>query len=185
MESTRTVPWEDDEWELFNDDGFVYKRKRRPSLDPEAEPVPPAVAAPVPDPESEEKLRRARKKKTLLKLKSQYQREIDQWEYLSNTLRATEETTRQLQVRRQTLTECSPSGEAPGTESVCGSLVDELLLQAEGQEAFIREASKLCDIAEAMCITHEEEADQSLFDLPIWASSASSPRELMAALCDP
>lgn len=56
-------------------------------------------------------------------------------------------------------------------------------MQVEAQEAIIRDASNLCDIAEAMCNAHEEEANQSLIDLPIWALPAS-PRELLASLCD-
>lgn len=53
-------------------------------------------------------------------------------------------------------------------------------MQAESQEAIIRNVSNLCDIAEAMCNAEEEQLNKSLIDLPIW----SSPRELMASLCD-
>lgn len=53
-------------------------------------------------------------------------------------------------------------------------------MQAEAQEAMIKEVSSLCDIAEAMCNAEEEQLNQSLIDLPIWAS----PTELMASLCD-
>lgn len=56
-------------------------------------------------------------------------------------------------------------------------------MQVEAQEAIIRDASSLCDIAEAMCNAHEEEVNQSLIDLPIWDLPAS-PRELLASLCD-
>ncbi|XP_062105627.1 uncharacterized protein LOC133817204 [Humulus lupulus] len=184
MESTTTPSWEDDEWELCNDDGFVYKRRRRCDLDPLGGAVP-AQPESGPDPEAEEMGRRERKRKTLLKLKAQYQREIEQWEYLSNTLRSMEETSLQLQQqRRQTVpSDSSTLPEVPRTVSVCGSLVQDLLLQVETQEAIIRDASNLCDIAEAMCNAHEEEANQSLIDLPIWATPAS-PRELLASLCD-
>ncbi|PON36626.1 cryptic loci regulator [Parasponia andersonii] len=185
MESTTTPSWEDDEWELCNDDGFVYKRRRtRNELDPSSD-AGPAQPGSGPDPEAQEMGRRERKRKTLLKLKAQYQREIDHWVYLSNTLRAMEETTLQLQQRRrQTVPpDSSPLLEIPRTESVCGSLVEDLLLQVEAQEAIIRDASNLCDVAEAMCNAHEEEANQSLIDLPIWALPAS-PRELLASLCD-
>ncbi|KAF3444558.1 hypothetical protein FNV43_RR14250 [Rhamnella rubrinervis] len=184
MESTAAVAeWEDGEWELCNDDGFVYKRRKRRRLDPVAEPAS-AQSASISDPEADERQRRERKKKTLLKLKEQYQMEIDQWQHLSNTLRAMEETTRKLQHQRvpeQTAPSDSSSlPEVQSTESVCGSLVNKLLLQAESQEAIIRNVSNLCDIAEAMCNAEEEQLNQSLIDLPIW----SSPRELMASLCD-
>ncbi|KAM6549727.1 hypothetical protein CsatB_021403 [Cannabis sativa] len=184
MESTTTPSWEEDEWNLCNDNGFVYKRWRKSQLDPLADAVPPPPDS-GPDPEAEEMARRERKRKTLLKLKAQYQREIDQWEYLSNTLCAMEVTTLQLQQqRRQTVvSDSSPLLEVPRTVSVCGSLVQELVLQVETQEAIIRDASNLCDIAEAICNAHEEETNQSLIDLPIWAVPAS-PRELLASLCD-
>ena len=54
------------------------------------------------------------------------------------------------------------------------------IVQVEAQEAIIRNVSKLCDIAEALCMTEENQLKQRLIDLPIWAS----PRELMASLCD-
>ncbi|KAH7850935.1 hypothetical protein Vadar_004770 [Vaccinium darrowii] len=47
---------EEDECELFNDDGFVYKRKKRPALDPTAAPPPP-------DPAAEENFRGRMKKR--------------------------------------------------------------------------------------------------------------------------
>ncbi|EXC20362.1 hypothetical protein L484_020583 [Morus notabilis] len=176
-------PWEDDYWELCNDDGFVYKRRKRRSLnDP---PLPRAQTGP--DPEADELNRRDRKRKALSKLKARYQTEIAQWEYLSNTLCAMEDTTRHLQLQRgrTASSEMSPPVEAlPGMEEpACGLLLDDLLLQVEAQEAIIINACNLCDIAEAMCNAHEEEANQSLIELPIWALPAS-PRELLASLCD-
>ncbi|KAK9290057.1 hypothetical protein L1049_008221 [Liquidambar formosana] len=51
---------------------------------------------------------------------------------------------------------------------------------AEAQEATIRDASNLCDVAEAICNAQEEHLKNSFIDLPIWASL----RELMASLCD-
>lgn len=55
-----------------------------------------------------------------------------------------------------------------------------LTVKVEAQEAIIRNVSKLCDIAEALCNTEEDRLKQRLIDLPIWAS----PHELMASLCD-
>lgn len=85
MESTTG----EDEWELCNDDGFVYKRKKRRVDDLQ----PPPSAPPLPDPEAEEKTRRERKRKALLNLKARYQKEIDHWEHFSNALRAMQEKT--------------------------------------------------------------------------------------------
>lgn len=123
---------EDDEWELCNDDGFVYKRKKR-RLDPDAAAARLSSAVDVAQ-EAAMKQRRERKRRTLLKLKDKYQREIDQWEYLSSTLRAMEERACRLrreqeQARERTAPLASPSPTTKGTVSVGGSLVDELLLQ--------------------------------------------------------
>lgn len=162
---------EDDEWELCYDDGFVYKRRKRRRLNsPE-----PSTA---PDQNALEKLRKERKKTTLLKLKSKYEKEIVQWQHLSNTLSALQlsssnQLNEQQQQQNQNLSIPSTSGSAES------SLLDDLLSQVEAQEAIIHDISNLCDVAEAMCSKQEEQYKQSLFDLPIW----STPLELMQVLC--
>ncbi|KAK3183664.1 hypothetical protein Dsin_030950 [Dipteronia sinensis] len=165
-----------DEWELCNDDGFVYKRKKRRLDDP-------LQPHPLPDPEAEERERRQRKRKALLNLKTHYQKEIDHWNVLSNTLRDLQEKTQQR--RHQDFREMdsflgSATKLVQETQAGHESLVDELLVQTEAQEAIIRDVSNLCDVAETMCSAQEEWVTQSLVDLPVWAS----PRELMASLCD-
>ncbi|KAH7577287.1 hypothetical protein ACOSP7_001863 [Xanthoceras sorbifolium] len=164
-----------DEWELCNDDGFIYKRKKRRLDDP--------PAPQLPDPEAEDRERRDRKRKALLNLKTHYQKEIDHWDFLSNTLRALQDNThlkRHQDFREMESFLGSASKLDQDTQVGCGSLVDDLLLQAEAQEAIIHDVSNLCDVAEAMCNAQEEWVTQSLVDLPVWAS----PRELMASLCD-
>ncbi|XP_061358077.1 uncharacterized protein LOC133302330 [Gastrolobium bilobum] len=166
---------EHDEWELRHDDGFVYKCKKR-RLHP-----PPSST----DTDEAEEWRRERKKRTLLKLKAKYQSEILQWDTLSNTLRAMHKGALRLQQERERVPERTPSLAYPwetikGADSDGGSLVDELLLQVEVQEAIIRDVSNLCDVAESMCIKQEEEFKQLLFNLPIWAS----PHEIMELLCN-
>ncbi|KAB1211703.1 hypothetical protein CJ030_MR6G022447 [Morella rubra] len=137
MDSAATS-WEaDDQWELCNDDGFVYKRKKR-RLDPAAAAAmaqPPSNA----DPEAEERNRREGKRRTLLKLEAQYQREMEQWELLSNTLRVTVEKACQSrsQIRLQQHNERegqeqidgSSASPLPSPEFVNSSLLDEFLLQ--------------------------------------------------------
>ncbi|PQQ13216.1 uncharacterized protein Pyn_03323 [Prunus yedoensis var. nudiflora] len=147
VNSSGAAAWEDDEdWELVNEDGFVFKRRKKRRVDPSADSslrAPPSASA-ADLQEDAEKLRRERKKKSLLKLKTQYQAEIDQWELLSSTLRAVEERTCHLQEQQQqdrlkrqerektaSLAGSGPS-ELQGSESVCGSVVDELLLQILG-----------------------------------------------------
>lgn len=80
----------DEEWELCNDDGFIYKRRKRVGEETIA-----GEASNPPDPEldpaEEERNRRKRKMKILLKLKRKYQKEIDHWEILSNNLCAMQE----------------------------------------------------------------------------------------------
>ena len=80
----------DEDWELVNDDGFVYRRLKRLRLDPT---VSTSSATPPPDSDAEERNRKERKKSILLKLKTRYQQEIQQWEHLSNTLKALQDRT--------------------------------------------------------------------------------------------
>ncbi|CAI9284869.1 unnamed protein product [Lactuca saligna] len=66
-----------------NDDGFVYKRLKRPRLDSTS-----ASADQPPDLAAEAKAHTETKKKVLLKLKTKYHQKIHHWEHLSNTLKA-------------------------------------------------------------------------------------------------
>ncbi|KAK8937708.1 hypothetical protein KSP40_PGU006871 [Platanthera guangdongensis] len=70
--------WDDDEWEVCNDDGFIYKRRRRLAL-PEG-PSPADIEAEL------RRQKRARKWRCLRAIRDKYQREIDQWEGLSASL---------------------------------------------------------------------------------------------------
>ncbi|KAL2246893.1 UNVERIFIED_CONTAM: hypothetical protein Sindi_2541600 [Sesamum indicum] len=187
-----------DEWELVNDDGFVHKRKKRPRIDPGGAP---SAGQPPLDPELEKKHRRERKMRALLKLREKYLEEISRWELLSNTLKEMEETAQARLLERQELCPTTSFGAASSSEqhsasdATCQRIVDDLLSQShsyikirkqrkkrelvEAQEAIIRDASNLCDVAEALCSAHEERLKQQLIDLPIWEPS---PHELMAAL---
>ncbi|KAK9090306.1 hypothetical protein Sjap_023483 [Stephania japonica] len=171
-----------DEWELCNDDGFIYKRRKRPRPD-HAPSSTAAAGAPALEHEAELR-RRDHKRKFLAGLREMYGREIAQWERLSTTLQEIEERAethrshRQLREEQQRPEEAAEAP-APDLGSAC-AMVDELVLQAEAQEVIIRDMSDLCDVAEAMCEAEEERLKQPLFDLPVW----SSPRSLMEALCD-
>ncbi|KAK8479449.1 hypothetical protein V6N13_063241 [Hibiscus sabdariffa] len=172
----------DDDWELCNDDGFIYKRQKRRRLLTEPAPVPA-------DPEEEETRRREWKRKNLLRVKEKYMKEIEEWEILSETLKAMQDKALGSQIQQQGRMKSREAEETQRTASssgsekkddASGSLVDELLSQAEAQEMVIRDVANLCDIAEAMCNAQEERVNQTYLDLPIWAS----PRDLMASLCD-
>lgn len=175
---------EEDEWELYDDDGFVFRRKKRRLTDPS----PAEVDKAAENREEEEKKRREWRRMMLMKLAERYSRELGQWEILSNALCAMQQKAQQFQIEEKQRREDGERREEDGAASVSedrdkgasGSVVDELLAQVEAQEAIIQDVSNLCDVAEAMCDAQEEQLKQAYFDLPIWAS----PRGLMASLCD-
>ncbi|XP_022724805.1 uncharacterized protein LOC111281339 [Durio zibethinus] len=170
------------EWELCNENGFIYKRKKRRRVLIEPAPLPA-------DPEEEEKRRREWKRNNLLRVKEKYKKEIEEWEILSKTLKVMQEKALGFQFQQQEREKLGETEEKQRMASFSGSenkdnasdfLVDELLLQAETREMTIRDVSNLCDMAEAMCNAQEERLKQSYFDLPIWASLP----DLMASFCD-
>lgn len=163
---------EDEDWELYNDDGFVFKRKKR-HLDPTVTvPHPSSTSDADQFQEAAQKQRRERKRNTLLKLKTRYLSEIHLWDFLSATLRSLEETA--LEYRRQ-----QEQARPLALDSVGESVLDDVLLQVQAQEAIIHNISNLCDVAEAICHKQEQQFKQTVFNLPIWAS----PVELMELLC--
>ncbi|KAE8735702.1 RHO guanyl-nucleotide exchange factor 11 [Hibiscus syriacus] len=171
-----------DEWDLCNDDGFIYKRQKRRLVLNEPAPVPA-------DPKEEETRKREWKRKNLLRVKEKYKKEIEEWEILSETLKEMQDKALGFQIQQQERMKLRETEEKQRTASSSGSekkdnasasLVDELLSQVEAQEMIIRDVSNLCDIAEAMCNAQEERLKQTYFDLPIWAS----PHDLIVSLCD-
>ncbi|MCD7453166.1 hypothetical protein HAX54_019909 [Datura stramonium] len=171
-----------DELELVNEDGFVYKRRKRSQLDSTA-----SAAPQLPDPAVEEKNRLQRKKRALMKIKERYQKEIQQWETFSNTLKEMQQNATQ-QLKRQKSGPVSSNDGAnlrdptdTSSDLTCRPLVDQLLTQVEAQEAVIGNISKLCDVVEAFCIAQEEKKKRSVLDLPIWAHA---PSELISSLCE-
>ncbi|XP_058187062.1 uncharacterized protein LOC131303991 [Rhododendron vialii] len=175
-----TVEFDEDEWEPFNDDGFICKRKKRPRLDPTTTTT--SAAPPPPDPAAERRNRRERKKRALIKLREKYQKEIDQWVHLSNALKALQEKALTTQQREEWNEEetTSPCDLGVDVPQPSGRQLDELIVRVEAEEEIIQDVSNLCDMAEAICNMQEEFMKQSLVDLPVWGS----PRELMASLCD-
>lgn len=170
-----SVNWEnEDEFELVNEDGFVYKRRKRSQLDPTA-----SAAPQLKDPTVEEKNRLERKKRALLKIKDKYQNEINHWELLSNTLKEMQ----QNQPQHHDSATVSFNSREPlvmSSDPTCRPLVDQLLTQVEAQEAVIGNISKLCDVVDAVWTAQEEKIKQSVLDLPVWAHA---PSELISSLC--
>ncbi|KAG2261372.1 hypothetical protein Bca4012_013876 [Brassica carinata] len=174
----------DEDWELCNNEGFVHKRVKRSRISGSgeaSEPVEPEL-----DPAVEERNRRMRKKRALVKLKRKYQSEMERWEILSNSFSAMQEKAvrfqtaeREERVNASETTSSSEHGEEDVPKTV-SSILDELLFVAEARGAIINDVSNLCEVAENRCrVEHEEEEEESLFDLAVWCS----PRSLMASLC--
>ncbi|XP_028778559.1 uncharacterized protein LOC114735073 [Neltuma alba] len=163
---------EDEDWELYSDDGFVFKCKKR-RLEPPAT-VPHSAFPKDADQfqDAAQKQRRERKRNILLKMKTRYLTELHHWDFLSAALRALEENA--LEYRRQ-----QEQARLLPVDSVGKSVVDEVLLEVQAQEAIVHNISNLCDEAEAMCHKQEQQFKQTVFNLPIWAS----PVELMEFLC--
>ncbi|GAA0148159.1 hypothetical protein LIER_07680 [Lithospermum erythrorhizon] len=176
MDKVKLFDTNEDEWEIINNDGFVYKRKKR-RICPTS--ITASSAHPPTDPEIAEKKRRERKKNTLMKLKEKYYREISQWEILSNTFKTMQLKAKLIQETRQDhLCDDHHSSDC-AREWFSGDVLDELLGQVEAQEAVIQDISKLCNISNGLCKAEEEKLKQSLIELPIWDYS---PQQLMASL---
>ncbi|KAL2904582.1 putative RNA pseudouridine synthase slr1629 [Bienertia sinuspersici] len=163
------------EWEVINDDGFVYKRKKR-RIDPTSLIH---AADPDPDPAVVVKQRRKRKREALVKLKEKYESEICVWNHLSDSLKAMQESVNLKQNEKVGDEREGGILLEMGNEDVGRSLVDELVLQVEAQEAIIRNFEQLCDVADSLCNAQEDKMNQQFFNLPIW----NSPRQLMSSLC--
>lgn len=177
--------WGDDEWEAYDNEGFVYKRKKRSHPD-----LPTTSAAgSAADPTADERIRRKRKRNALLKIRDKYKAEISQWELLSNTLRALE---KEAESKRRVMKEPSTSS-AQGNKDVGFGLerggavysaiqrqIDDLAVRVEADHAIVQGISDLCDVAEAICNTQEQHLKKQYLDLPIF----ESPRKLMNVLCD-
>ncbi|XP_016561629.1 uncharacterized protein LOC107860692 isoform X1 [Capsicum annuum] len=126
-----SVNWEDeDEFEVVNEDGFVYKRRKRYHLDPTA-----SIAQKQKDPVVEEKNRLLRKKKVLMKIKDKYQNEINQWELLSNTLKEMQQQNQPKHQDSCATTALIDSGDplVVSSDPTCRPLVDQLLVQDFGR----------------------------------------------------
>ncbi|KAG9446711.1 hypothetical protein H6P81_012839 [Aristolochia fimbriata] len=165
----------EDEWEVCDDDGFVYKRRKR--TEHLFQPSRSAAAVDELLEAEMERRRLLRKKRTLLMLRREYGEEIRQWEELSAKLK-------QMKVDGQRVASLQRPPSLPAVEVVIDTgserLVDELLMQVEVQEEIIKNVSNLCDMAKQLCQNREEQLKQSLFDLPVWAS----PTALMASLSE-
>ncbi|KAJ0972782.1 hypothetical protein J5N97_020741 [Dioscorea zingiberensis] len=159
MAASPTAFGDADEWEVCNDDGFVYKRRRR-WRHPESPPLP----APLNDPEAElRRRRRARKKQCLLAIRDKYLTELAQWETLSSSL-LTSPLPPPPPVAAAALSPPQPSSQGPP----CQPLVDDLLSQAEAQELMLQKLTQTlttCGLATVALHLLQERKDK--FDIVI------------------
>ncbi|KFK33097.1 hypothetical protein AALP_AA6G330800 [Arabis alpina] len=161
----------DEEWELCNDDGFIYKRRKETIAGESSNPPDPEL-----DPEEEERNRKKRKRKILLKLKRKYQKEIDHWDILSNTLCALQEKSKVVSSLSETRVQIE---KVASSSSIRPLFLDELLIMEEAREGFIKNVSSVCEVAEGICRVEEEEEKEMFFNLPVWGT----PQDLMESLC--
>ncbi|KAJ3675296.1 hypothetical protein LUZ60_004338 [Juncus effusus] len=168
-----------DEWEICNDSGFVYKRRRRDDGgQPSASASAPAEAAPSNEAELR-RGRRARRRKCLVGLRGKYRREMEQWE--------------RIYERVMELNEGVPVGggdlvkNGDALRSVADledssrfQAIDELLAQVESQEAILRKINEICDNIDALCEQKQEKLFNSMIALPIWENSQTLYESLTA-----
>ncbi|XP_040377382.1 uncharacterized protein LOC107303570 [Oryza brachyantha] len=168
---------DDNGWEICNDHGFVYKR-RRGLHPPDREEDPAAVAAPssTPGPPPEVVLRR-RRRQALLRLRAKYLDELSRWEFLSSGLLAPLPAPQAAPPRPPS----DPVSAAPPPDSSSSDLavVDDLLSQAEATEELLKKLSQACDEINEFCRAHEAALVDAVAELPVWGD----PRELMNSLC--
>lgn len=162
----------ENEWEVVNDDGFVYKRQKSKYN------APPSFLINTTTNNDDQylKQRRLLKKAALLNLKSRYAQEIREWESLSQMSQTT--ATSIINSSMNPI----PSSSSPPRTLMLNARKDifrELLQQAEAQDTFIQDVTSFCNAAELMCEAHEQDFKQSILDFLIWGS----PATLVHSLC--
>ncbi|KAI3991731.1 hypothetical protein MKX01_038129 [Papaver californicum] len=167
---------EGDEWDIWNDDGFVCKRRRRGRSKINT------PADHIATMDQLKKKNKKRKKMILMKLRDEYKREIQEWEKLSNILSTlNQEKTQSQKSSSSVMDSAMTKSYIFSDDFVCQNLfIDELLLQAEAQEAIILNLSNLCDAAEAKIILDKQQFMQSMMNIPL----LGSPRSILVSLSD-
>ncbi|NP_001143356.1 uncharacterized protein LOC100275979 [Zea mays] len=159
----------EEEYEIRNDEGFVYKVHR--GLYPDAAPSTTQTAA-GPDPKAAGLRRRRR---ALLRLRAKRLRDLSRWEALASELLAP----------LPAPPPPAPTSQSPPVAASSSSLVsvlDELLAQADIQVELMKKVCQWCDEANSICDAGEAAIVDSIVALPMWGANSS---ELVAALCSP
>lgn len=164
------------EWEICNDDGFVYKRPR--GLYPADRGGGGAAAPSTPAP-SPETVILQRRRRALLHLRDKYLLELSRWEALSSDLLAPLPIP-PVAPRARPASPLPVAASVP-TTSTDLAVLDDLLAQAEVQEEMLKKLSQMCDEMDEFCSAHEAALVDAVTALPVWGN----PRELMDSLCGP
>eukprot|EP00252_Welwitschia_mirabilis_P010418 TRINITY_DN2367_c0_g1_i1.p1 TRINITY_DN2367_c0_g1~~TRINITY_DN2367_c0_g1_i1.p1 ORF type:complete len:187 (+),score=28.21 TRINITY_DN2367_c0_g1_i1:304-864(+) len=173
----------DGEWEVVDDDGFVYKRRKTDN--PLPSPVPSTSSALILKNNLQYlKQRRLLEKEALWKLKTKYSQEIKEWESLSRLMQSTPSSSSSppsSSVLRENRGPHSSSSvlRENGSNAAHKIAIKELLLQVEVQEALLKDVANICNAAELICQLREEELKKPILDLPVW----DPPSTFMDSLC--
>ncbi|KAJ1279795.1 hypothetical protein BS78_04G182800 [Paspalum vaginatum] len=159
---------EEQEFEIRNDEGFVYKVPS--GLYPDAASSTQASAGPDPKAAGLRRRRRA-----LLRLRAKRLRQLSRWEALASELLAPPPAP------RQPASQSPPSSPHPvaAVAPASASVLDELIAQAEVQAELLKKLSQWCDESNMLCDAHEAAIVDSIVALPLWGN----PSELVASLC--
>ncbi|KAG8060530.1 hypothetical protein GUJ93_ZPchr0002g23965 [Zizania palustris] len=159
------------EWEIYNDDGFVYKRRRGLPSPYREDAATPSTAAPSP-----ETVLLRRRRQALLRLRAKYILELCRWDSLSKDLLAPLPTPPAAPPQAP----FDPvAAAAPDSSDL--AVVDDLLAQAEVMEELLNKLSQACKEINELCDAHEAALVDAVAMLPVWGD----PRELMNSLCSP
>ncbi|XP_015622719.1 uncharacterized protein [Oryza sativa Japonica Group] len=172
----------DEDWEICNCDGFVYKRRRvlhPPDLE-DAAATAATSSAPGPPPEA---VLRRRRRQALLRLRARYLDELSRWESLSSDVLAPLPAAPAADLPPRPPSDPVAASPPPGSSSSSSDLtvIDGLLAQAEVTEQLLKRLTEVCDEIDEFCHAHEAALVDAVTDLPVWGD----PRELMNSLCSP
>ncbi|KAG6524185.1 uncharacterized protein LOC122049169 [Zingiber officinale] len=167
----------DGEWEICNDRGFIYKRRRHRLRQPAQAETGTSSSG---DTEAEQRrCRRDLRRRCLLHLRDLFLKELDLFQPLASGL-----VDLPLAMPTEAAPEASEAAAEPPPpdpgEDIRKPLIDSLLSQMEIQEAILRKLSASCDHVESLCREKEERLLESLVELPIWGS----PRSLLLSLSE-
>ncbi|KAG8071287.1 hypothetical protein GUJ93_ZPchr0006g41573 [Zizania palustris] len=157
------------EWEIYNEDGFVYKRRRGPHHPDCEDAAAPSTAAPSPD-----SVLLRRRRQALLQLRAKYLLELSRWDSLSKDLLAPLPA---LPAALPRAPSDPIAASAPDFSDL--DVVDDLLAQAEVMDELLNKLSQACDEINELCDAHEATLVDAVAVLPVWGD----PRELMNSLC--